>query len=172
MCHAGPTASLGSELLTSKEEAEGVARWVKHDAQSCRVAISWLVRGFCSTASQDEPHSGIKVVDHDLEVHHLPLTPGLLGPNRWFVPLLSLQIDANTAVRVAQLHPSGVVTSGQSPAEQARVERAERLSISAVDRDRRPSDRRRGGHGASLALAVVRRRFPGVLGRGRASGTH
>jgi aminoglycoside phosphotransferase (APT) family kinase protein len=164
MCHAGPTASPGSELLTSKEEAEGVARWVEHDAQSCRVAISWLVRGFCSTASQDEPHSGLKVVDHDLEVHHLPLTPGLLGPNRWFVPLLSLQIDANTAVRVAQLHPSGVVTSGDSPAEQARVERAERLSIGAVDRDRRPGDRRRRGHGASLALAVVGRRFPGALG--------
>ncbi len=77
-------------LLAMHEEAGRVASGVEHHPDSRSVAISRLVRSFHTSASENLLDGGIKVLDVDLEVHHLRLLPRLLGPRRRLVRALGL----------------------------------------------------------------------------------
>ena len=98
----------------------------------------------------------VEVIDEDFEVHHLCLTPWLLGPDRGLLRVLGLDVQADAAMGVADLLPARAVACGELPAEQLRVEGTERFGIGAIDGDRRQGDRWYGCHDASLASTESR----------------
>lgn len=80
---------------------------VEHDPQARGVAVGWLVGGLGPAALDHERHRCLYVVHEDLEVRHLRLAPGPLRPHRWLVPLLGLEVEADAAAGIAELHPAG-----------------------------------------------------------------
>jgi hypothetical protein len=140
-------------LLAVNEEAERMACWVEHDAKARAVTVRWLNQ--CLVASQlaSKLNDCLEVIHEDFEVHHLRLVSGLFGPDRGLVAGLCLNVQADAAVRIAELQPSNAVARSDDPAEQLRVERTELFGVGAVDGERRPTDRRQPclSHDVSLA---------------------
>ena len=84
----------------------------------------------------------VEVVDLDLEVDHLVLLTGLLGPHRGAVPLLSLDQQVGAAGRIAQRDPAVAVASRLFVSEEAAIEAGQLLGVGAVDAHARPPQRR------------------------------
>lgn len=86
-----------------------------------------------ASALKNKLYGCLEVVHEDFEVHHLRLVSGLLGPDRGLVGVLCLDVQADAALRIAELQPARAVASGDLPPEQSRVERAEHFGVGAVD---------------------------------------
>lgn len=128
---------------------------VEHDTHALRIAVRWLPGCFRATRIERSGHGGLKVVDLDLEMKHLRLLTGLLGPARCLVPRLALDVDVHTTSRVPQLRPTRWIEVAHLEAEDALVEAGHWCHVGAVDRDTDPSNGS-CAHMASLAPRLNR----------------
>ena len=105
-------------LLALNKQTERVACWVEHDAKTRGVAVRWLNQ--CLVASQlaNTLNGCLKVFHEDFEVHHLRLVPGLFGPDWGLIGVLCLDVQADAALRIAELQPANAVASNDFPSEQ------------------------------------------------------
>jgi hypothetical protein len=69
-----------------------VAGGVEHDPDALRVAIWRLPWCFCAAGLDRVGDGRFKVDDFDLEVEHLGLLSGPLGPRRRLIPRLALDV--------------------------------------------------------------------------------
>ena len=76
--------------------------------------------------------SGIKVIDPDIEVDHLVLTIGFLGPHWWAIVLTLLERQAGASARIAH-KDEAAVTMSDLPPEESAVELSHRPGVGAVD---------------------------------------
>jgi hypothetical protein len=108
----------GAALLAVNEQTERVACWVEHDAKTRAVTVRWLNQ--CLVASQlaNKLNGCLEVIHEDFEVHHLRLVSGLFGPDRRLVGVVCLDVQADAALRIAELQPANAVASSDFPAEQ------------------------------------------------------
>src|SRR5262245_37907432 len=124
-------------------EAERVARRVEHDPELGGVAVGGLVGGDPGAGLDGEGDRVLDVVHLDLEVDHLVLDAGLLGPGRRDVPLLRLEAQADAAGRVPHRDPVRAVTGGHLPPQQVPVEPGHLLGVRTVQAHARPAHRAR-----------------------------
>jgi hypothetical protein len=75
---------------------------------------------------------GIKVIDPDIEVDHLVLTIGFLGPHWWAIAVTRLERQAGTSARIAH-EDEAAVTMSDLPPEESPVELRHRPCVGAVD---------------------------------------
>ena len=151
-------------LLAVNEQTEGVACRVEHDPKTRAVAVRWLVRCLVASPLENQSNGCIDVVHEKFEVHHLRLVSELLGPDGRLIRFLRLDVQADAALRIAELQPAHAVASGDLPAEQPRIERAEYFGVRAVDGERRPPDRRDRCHDSSVAPTDAASAQPAVGG--------
>ena len=94
-------ASRWTPLLAVNEQAEGVACWIEHDAKARTVTVRWLMQRLGASTLEHQSDGCVEVVHENFEMHHLRLVSGLLGPDRWFVGVLRLDVQADAAMRIA-----------------------------------------------------------------------
>ena len=112
---------------------------IQHHTDPAGVAVLGLVRGDGSAEGEHRFDGGAEVGYLDLEVHHLLLGVGGLGPCRRLVPGLGLDVDSHSPIGIPQLDPPVVVGGRHVPPEQSAVEGGELIGIGAVDADTGPS---------------------------------
>ena len=83
-----------------------MAGWVEHYAKTRAVTVRRLYQ--CLVASQlaNKLNGCLEVIHEDFEVRHLRLVSGLFGPDRGLIGVLRLNVQADAALRIAELSVS------------------------------------------------------------------